>query len=121
MLDSTDTVGELFVIYVLLVVSAAAIYAGAEGMTFWDGIWWAVVTSTSTGYGDFYPKTTIGRIDGIVLMLSAIFVIVPLIVVRLVQVAVQDRNAFTHEEQEDLKRKIDLLTETLINNQKETS
>ena len=40
--------------------------------TFWDGVWWAVVTVTTVGYGDLYPHTVPGRIIGIVVMLLGI-------------------------------------------------
>ncbi len=38
------------------------------------GIWWAVVTMTTVGYGDKSPKTLGGRIVAVVWMLSAIIV-----------------------------------------------
>ena len=37
-----------------------------------DSIWWAFVTSTTTGYGDFYPVSIAGRISGILLMFFGI-------------------------------------------------
>lgn len=41
-----------------------------------DGIWWAVSTVTTVGYGDVTPVTTAGRVLGIVMMLAgtAIFI-----------------------------------------------
>jgi len=38
----------------------------------WDGVWWAVVTVTTAGYGDLNPTDVEGRIIGIILMLVGI-------------------------------------------------
>ena len=35
-----------------------------------EGIWWAVVTISTVGYGDYSPTTTLGRIIGSVLILT---------------------------------------------------
>lgn len=40
--------------------------------SFWDGIWWAVVTVTTVGYGDLYPHTVAGRIIAMLLMFVGI-------------------------------------------------
>lgn len=37
-----------------------------------DGIWWAVVTLTTVGYGDISPSSTAGRLLAIALMLVGI-------------------------------------------------
>jgi len=38
----------------------------------WDGIWWAVETMTTVGYGDVYPRTVAGRSIAIFVMVVGI-------------------------------------------------
>lgn len=38
--------------------------------TFFDAVYWAVVSLTTMGYGDIYPVTTVGRI---ITMVSSFF------------------------------------------------
>ncbi len=40
--------------------------------TAWDGIWWAITTMTTVGYGDLYPETTAGRLVAIGVMVIGI-------------------------------------------------
>lgn len=40
-----------------------------------DGLWWAIVTATTVGYGDISPQTTEGRVIAVGLMLLGIGVI----------------------------------------------
>ncbi len=45
---------------------------GSDIKTFSDGLWWAVTTVTTVGYGDRFPTTTEGRILAVMLMLVGI-------------------------------------------------
>jgi voltage-gated potassium channel len=45
---------------------------GSNIKTFDDGLWWAVTTVTTVGYGDRFPTTSEGRILAVMLMLVGI-------------------------------------------------
>lgn len=61
---------------VVLVAAAAVFMSAIEPQTvkggFWAGIWWAIVTVSTVGYGDISPVTVLGRITAVVLMLTGI-------------------------------------------------
>ena len=40
-----------------------------------DALWWAIVTITTVGYGDFYPVTALGREVGVVVMFAGVGII----------------------------------------------
>jgi voltage-gated potassium channel len=63
----------LLTLFLVVVAGAAqATFDSNEFPSMWDGVWWAVVTVTTVGYGDFYPSDVEGRLIGIAVMLLGI-------------------------------------------------
>lgn len=66
------------VILSVIFISAASVYyfeRTREDSTIgslWDGVWWAVVTMGTVGYGDIYPITAGGRAVGLILIFTGV-------------------------------------------------
>jgi Ion channel len=85
---------------------------GADITKFGDALWWAVITITTVGYGDYTPVSPLGRIIATIVMFSGIG-----IVVTLVTVIAQKR---FESMQERLKLKTDAKARVLANEMKAT-
>jgi voltage-gated potassium channel len=59
----------------LVVIGGGVAFSEVESgqhLSPWDGVWWAMSTITTVGYGDVTPATTAGRIIAIVVMVAGI-------------------------------------------------
>jgi voltage-gated potassium channel len=101
---ATDTFRELFLILAGAVIVSGLLFSLAEHVNPIKGIWWAVVTAYTVGYGDTVPHTALGMFLAGLLMSFSVFVIIPLITARFTKIAVVNDDAFSHREQEQIKK-----------------
>ena len=103
---ATNTFPEVLFYYLIVLVTCGLLYSYIEDKSLFDALWWACVTGLTIGYGDMYPVTVGGKIVALILMHVVPLVIIPLIITRLLTSVVVDKDAWTDEEQEQLKADI---------------
>jgi voltage-gated potassium channel len=57
---------------VLLDIVLGLLFALAQGISYWDGLYWSVTTATTVGYGDIVPRGWLAHLVAIVVMLTVI-------------------------------------------------
>lgn len=67
----------LLVLYVVLLLIGTVFYARTEGWSVLDALYFCVVTLATVGYGDFAPRTPLGKVFTIVYILigAGVFVV----------------------------------------------
>ncbi|MEN3037698.1 MAG: potassium channel protein [Candidatus Kryptonium sp.] len=70
----------LFLITLTVFFASSVIYLiesskNEQFSSIFDGLWWAVVTMTTVGYGDKVPATTAGKIVGFFVMFSGVILV----------------------------------------------
>ena len=73
-----ELLGSLFFVAILMLLSSLLMYSAehdAQPNVFrnaFSGLWWAVATLTTVGYGDIYPVTAVGRFLGALIAFAGI-------------------------------------------------
>jgi voltage-gated potassium channel len=94
----------------LTALGGGAAFASAEGtsLSTWDGVWWALSTMTTVGYGDIYPHTNAGRVIAMAVMLVGIGFI------AILTAAIAERFVALHSAEE-----VDELENTLVGSEEQ--
>ncbi|MCD7035766.1 potassium channel family protein [Metabacillus sp. GX 13764] len=62
-------IGSTVILIIFIFAYLITLAEPKEFPDYYDGIWWAVVTIATVGYGDLVPVTAIGKLIGIILIL----------------------------------------------------
>ncbi len=110
------------------VLSAEREVADSAINNFGDALWWAVVTVTTVGYGDFSPVSVTGRIVAVIMMLlgiALIGVVTASVAAWFVSVtsgegdaADEAREVGRHEELQEQVRDLEAKIDRLLENQR---
>ena len=65
-------IASILTVTAIIVAGAAQSATSHDFDTLWDGVWWAIETVSTVGYGDIYPATVQGRLIALVLMFVGI-------------------------------------------------
>jgi voltage-gated potassium channel len=65
-------IASILTVTAIVVAGAAQRAASSDFDSLWDGVWWAIETVSTVGYGDIYPTTVQGRLIALVLMFVGI-------------------------------------------------
>lgn len=110
---ATDSFAEIILYYLVTIAGSGMLFAIFEDKPFFESFWWACVTGLTIGYGDLYPLTVGGKIVALFLMHIVPLLIIPLIVARLLITVIEDKNQFSHDEQEEMKGDIKQIKKAL--------
>ncbi len=105
--------GLVSIAFVLLTTLAGTLHATFEGHAVLDGLWWALVTLTTVGYGDIAPVTLGGRITASMLMLAGVGVLAAVTASIAARYVEGDHRKELHKEVTSLHERLDRIESLL--------
>lgn len=100
----------------LILFFAALLFSIGEKRSLIDSLWWALETAVTVGYGDLVPKTSLGRLSGVIVMLLGVGFIGSLSSSLTRYYMTKGKKMPTLEDLNRIERKIDQLLKEKDNN-----
>lgn len=100
------TFRNLTCLYLTSLLFSSLIFSFAENKSFLDSFYWSCTTSTTTGYGDILPTTTITKVLFVIMSHFWVFFCIPCVVALLLSHMIEDQHKFSHDEQEWIKHSL---------------
>lgn len=121
-LKAMELFSSVFIVAILMLISSALMYSiegEAQPEAFqnaFSGLWWAIATFTTVGYGDIYPITAAGKIlGGVVALLGIGLLAVPAGIVSAGFMELNAREmAKVDPDASDLKKELDKLKKQVV-------
>lgn len=104
----------LLLLFITILLSSISFYIAegkSSGLSFFDCIYWAVVTITTVGYGDVVPSTAIGKLISIITVLLGVS-IVSLFTASIVSAVMSEKEV---ELREEIRRVIEKYEKKVVN------
>jgi len=111
---TTEGVKDAAILALLTVLAGGAAFSTIEkeqGLSAWDGMWWAMTTVTTVGYGDIGPKTDAGRAIAIGVMLVGIGFVAILTAAAAERFmrSQREENRHTHDQLDEILARLDAI------------
>jgi voltage-gated potassium channel len=104
---------QVFIVFTINLLLGAYLFSFLENVPLSSGLWWAIVTASTVGYGQIVPETGAGQILGSYFILINFLFLGPLIVASILINLIQDKNEFTKDEQDQLLTNVRILLDKI--------
>lgn len=84
----------------------------------WTAMWWAVITMTTVGYGDYFPTTTLGHLIGVACAINGLVILaIPVAAIASNFSSFYSRHADLQKHQQAIREQQEMANKFINNNQ----
>jgi voltage-gated potassium channel len=112
---TAEGVKDAAILALLTVLGGGAAFAAVEkgqhrpDLSAWDGVWWAITTVTTVGYGDIKPMTSTGRAIAMIVMFVGIGFVAILTAAAAERFIRSQRDDALHEQLKEIASRLDAI------------